>query len=184
MQIIKRIFILALSIMMISACGTIEESSETVPKELIEIFDYELQNRAFARGYFEELLVNDKENPAYSFFEAYYEMEMITQKKYAPYASKYNLETEARWWTRARMRLGMIMGDWFQDSFMKMMHKATIKYVEKLKKLEQLSPAEDLEFFRYVINQEQAQLDAVTHMVNGDMDKAVATINDFVAANR
>ncbi len=156
------------------------ESDGTVNQELLEIFDYELQNRAFARGTFEVILADDGENPKRRFFEAFYELEMITQKKYAPYAKKYDLDTEARWWTRVRTRLGLIAIDLAGDRFMKMMHNATIKYVSKLEKLPVLSPEEDRDFFEFVVAQEIVQANAVGYLVEGDLAKAIATINDFV----
>jgi hypothetical protein len=178
----KRNSLLALIFIVISGCGTAPESDNVVNQEFIELFDYEIQNRAFALNSFEAILADDAENPHRAFYEAYYAMELINQKKYAPVAKKYGLGIEPRWWTRTRTNLGLLVGKLFQDSLMEIMHNATVKYVGKLQRLEQLAPDEDKAFFNYVVAQEQTQADAIGYLIDGKADKAATRIDDFVKA--
>lgn len=165
---------------MITSCGTAPESDSAMNQEFLEIFDYEIQNRAFALNSFKAILADDSENPQRAFYEAYLALELANQKKYGPVAKKYDLNMKPRWWTRTRTKLGLIAGNLFQDSLMKVMHNATVKYVGKLQRLEQLAPDEDKPFFVYVVAQEQAQADAIGFLIDGKLEKAAKTIDDFV----
>jgi len=175
------LFLLAgLSFLMITSCGSAPESESDMNKEFLELFDYEIQNRAFALKSFDGILADDLENTNRAFYEAYHALELVNQKKYRPVAKKYDLDMAPRWWTRTRTSLGLVVGKIFQDSLMKVMHNATVKYVGKLQRLEHLAPDEDKPFFTYVVAQEQAQADAIGFLISGELEKAVKRIDDFV----
>ncbi|MDG1707280.1 MAG: hypothetical protein P8H03_00885 [Emcibacteraceae bacterium] len=184
MKKISLFLLTVLSFFMLSNGGITQESDRAMNEEFLEIFDYEIQNRAFALNSFEAILADDAENPHRAFYEAYHAMEIINQKKYGPFAKKYNLDMAPRWWARTRTSLGLTVGKLFQGSLMKVMHNATIKYVGKLERLEQLAPEEDKLFFTYVVAQEQTQADAIGFLIDGDLDKAVARINDFLISQQ
>jgi hypothetical protein len=60
------------------------------------------------------------------------------------------------------------------------MTDATIKYVEELRRLREISPQEDHAFFDYVIAQEQAQARALQHAQLGRFDLGASVLRSFV----
>ncbi|WP_390617601.1 hypothetical protein [Maricurvus nonylphenolicus] len=152
-------------------------------KEFINLFDYEIQNRAFALASMEALVRTGDVNPNLEFFKAYLELEKLNQKKFSPVASKHQLSVEPRWWTRTRTRLGMCMSNIMPETSLKVIHKATVKYVAQLQALEAVSPEQDKAFFAYVVAQEQAQADAVGLLLAGEPDQGTALLTQFIAEN-
>jgi len=152
-------------------------------KAFMKLFNYELQNRAFALMAMENSVVSRKGEADETFWQAYLALERLNQKKFAPYAEKYGTTMEATFYTKLRTSLGGFVGGLFPETAMKAMTKATIKYVAKLEELETLAPQEDKAFFRYVVLQEQAQADAMVLFTEQKIEQAAAVLAGFVAVN-
>ena len=131
-------------------------------KKFLQLFDMEVQNRAFAL----KACRNAKDNASTEgdkiFFDAWLDFEQFLQKKYAPVAEKYALSQEPRSMANIQAGLGEIALNILPDSVMrKGMRDQTIQYLEKLKELHRIAPSEDANFFRFVVKQEELQIDAL-----------------------
>ena len=59
----------------------------------------------------------------------------------------------------------------------------TIKYLEKLKELYRVAPAEDRDFFAFVVKHEEAQIEALRLRLDGNKEAATQHLIAFVAEN-
>ncbi|NIB42214.1 hypothetical protein HBA55_21585 [Pseudomaricurvus alkylphenolicus] len=149
-------------------------------REFIDLLDYELQNRAFALKLMEAAVEKGSGNEALPFLKAYLALEKLNQRHFASVAKEYNLDMKPRWWTRTRTTLALLGTALLPETSLKSVHKATVKYVAQLQRLESLSAEQHKRFFRYVVAQEQAQADAVGLVLAGDMEQGASLLNDFV----
>ena len=184
----RTIFSLLLTCCLISACQANSTSrpataNSALDSEFIALLDYEIQNRAFALMTMEALASADYDNLTKSFFEAYLALEKLNQSRFAPYAIKYQLSIKPRWWTKTRTQLGLWFNAFMPETYLSKIHQATINYVAKLEKLQQLSPAEDSDFFAYVVAQEKVQAQATGMVLAGDAQRGAKLLQDFVNAN-
>ena len=65
-------------------------------EELVKLFDYEVQNRAFALISLQNLSENEKDSVKKEFWDAYLALERLNQKKYLPFTSKFHISQEPR----------------------------------------------------------------------------------------
>ena len=146
---------------------------------LREIFQYEINNRAFARKtipYIAEMMKGSEEE---GFWIAFSRLEKLSEPLYADMANKHGLEINTlkvnikTWTLNFAMRIA-------PGKAMKLRSDATLKYVEKLKLLPGLSNPDERAFFEYVLAQEQIQLKGVQLRNQGKYDDAADVINSFV----
>lgn len=69
----------------------------------------------------------------------------------------------------------------FPETDINVFKKATIAYVTKLEKLEEMAGNKDKTFFRYVVSQEKLQAKALTLLGEGKYQQVAYILNDFVA---
>ncbi|NKB38571.1 MAG: hypothetical protein GKR93_15665 [Gammaproteobacteria bacterium] len=144
-----------------------------------KLFQYEINNRAFAFQSISVLRDKMASTGQAEFWQAYYDLETFNKPRYEKMAASYNLVANdfvvgfKVWATNLAFAL-------FPEKMMAVMTEATVKYVEKLKQLAQLVKKEDREFFEYVIQQEQAQAEALIQAEKGEYAQAAKVLNDFL----
>ena len=149
-------------------------------KRFIQLFDMEVQNRAFAIKAWGNGKKNASAESDTVFFDAWLEFEQLLQKKYAPFAEKYGLSQEPRTMANIQAGLGEIANNLLPDSIMrKGVRDQTIEYLEKLKELQHIAPDEDADFFAFVVKQEEVQVDALQFWVDDNNDEAVKLLRGF-----
>jgi hypothetical protein len=177
------VYALLISLGIVSVCQAMSEGDKNVSERFINLFDSEIQNRAFALASMEEFVSSGGDDPRLDFFKAYLGLEQLNQRRFAPVADKHQLSIEPRWWTRTRTQLGLWMSGLMPETSLKIIHKATVNYVAQLQELESLSPEQDKAFFAYVVAQEQVQADAMGLLLSGDPEQGTALLAQFVEDN-
>ncbi len=175
--------VLLISLGVVSVCQAMSEDDKNVSEKFINLFDSEIQNRAFALASMKEFVSSGEANPSLDFFKAYLGLEQLNQRRFLPIADKHQLSIEPRWWTRTRTQLGLWMSGLMPETSLSIIHKATIKYVAQLQELEELSPEQDKAFFAYVVAQEQVQADAMGLLLSGDAEQGTTLLTQFVHEN-
>jgi hypothetical protein len=144
-----------------------------------KIFQYELNNRAFAFISATQFAEKKAGTEEADFWAAYVELENINRPLYTAMAKKYGLEVNSLlvkmkvWGTNLAFKL-------FSEKMLKIMADATADYVDKLKPLPDLAREEDKVFFEYVIAQERAQAVALAHALDKRYELAASSIRDFL----
>ncbi len=154
-------------------------------KKFMELFDMEVQNRAFAlKG-----AINANDNASTDgdkiFFGAWVDFEEYLQKKYSPSAKKYELSQEPRSMAKIQAGLGEIALNILPDSVMRTgMRDQTIQYLKKLKELQRVAPKEDAAFFDFVVAQEELQIDALQFWIDENYEEAAKILRNFMEENQ
>lgn len=186
---LKAIAIICL-VFFVCGCGAEVHVKEGVtdlgenPKEFLELFDYEIQNRAFAYNILKNSVENGDSSLQRDFQKAYLQLEELNQGHYSSVANKFGLNLRPHWWTRVRTQLGTMVSAIMPNTTIKWIHQATLEYIPKLERLKRIAPAENKAFFHYVVAQEQVQADAMGLFLNNQHQEAIALFNDFVQTHQ
>ena len=170
---------LALFVLMQTLISIDLSANETNNDMFEKIFQYELNNRAFAFMSIAKIAEKKAASEEGEFWTAYAELENINRPLYAAMAKKYDMKINSLfvdlkvWSTNLAFKL-------FPEKMLKIMADATEVYVEKLKPLPDLARKEDRAFFEYVIAQEQAQAVALAHAANRRFDLDASSMQEFL----
>ncbi len=174
--------LLSIFLLLISFSGFSQTSSGSEQeKEFLELFDREVQNRAFALLSMGGIAEKTKKEEDKIFYNAWVEFEKFLQKKYKPYADKHGLSQEPRGTAKTQAFFGELASDILpKRKFYKSMLNQTGKYLEKLKKLPDYAAEEDLEFARFVVEQEETQIKAIEHRIEEENQEAADLLYAFM----
>jgi len=153
-------------------------------ERLMELFDMEVQNRAFALKVNKDLGAVAVGDANKMFYTTWIAFEEFLQQAYAPVAKKYGLDQAPR--AGANMQVGLARfgaGVLPEDVMTKMVLQDTIKYLEKLKELYRVSPVEDRDFFAFVVEHEEAQIEALRLRLDGNKEAAAELLTAFIEEN-
>ena len=164
-------------------CQNVEEVERQ--EAFIQLFDREVQNRAFALLSMSAISEKATEDGDKTFYNGWVAFEEFLQKKYKPYADKHGLSQAPQNKAKRQAFFGEIASDILpKRKFYKMMLNQTEDYLEKLKKLPELATDEDLEFARFVVKQEEAQIQAIKHRIKGENQEAADLFANFINSNQ
>ncbi len=146
-----------------------------------ELFDMEVQNRAFALKSSQFMAEKASGEGDKLFFNTWVDFEQFLQKTYAPYAAKYALSQEARGMANLQVGIGKVAANLLPESIVfQTVLDETIKYLEKLKELERLAPQEDRAFFSFVVKQEEVQIEVLKLRLESKNQEAADLLITFV----
>lgn len=159
-----------------------EEASMSENIEEIKlIFGHELQNRAVGYATTQKLVAKPLESVDGPFLSAFAALESFNQCVYGPIADKYGLSVAP---TRQAKIMGTVSTFLFKlppRYYGKFVAQAAEDHAERLRPLIELAPEEDVEFFSYLVAQEEIQIVACTQLAQGHAAEAAATLNKFLA---
>ncbi|MEL6183492.1 MAG: DUF4334 domain-containing protein, partial [Myxococcota bacterium] len=145
-----------------------------------ELFDMEIQNRAFALKSSQLMASESSSDSDRRFYGSWAAFEERLQQLYAPHAKKYGLSQEARGMANLQVGISRLAIGILPDSVVfESVLDQTEKYLEKLKELERVAPAEDAAFFSFVVEQEEVQIDALKLRVEGRHSDAADLLDAF-----
>ena len=154
--------------------------------EFIDLFDYEIQNRAMAFGAMQTMVAKRNLAPeVLSWYQAYLALEHLTQARYAPVAAKYGIATAAK--TQATLTILAARIAYYllpELTILKQALKQTVPYVDQLKRLRELAPEDDHAFFDFVVEQEELQVEALKLRLDHKPEQATKVFEDFVEAHQ
>jgi len=151
----------------------------------IQLFDKEVQNRAFALLSMSNISEKVTAEGDKTFYNGWVAFEEFLQTKYKPYADKHGLSQAPRGTSKAQAFFGELASDVLpKKKFYKLMLDATEDYLEDLKKLPEYASDEDLEFARFVVAQEEVQIQAIVHRIKGRNQEAADVLADFMNSNQ
>ena len=153
-------------------------------EQFLELFDMEIQNRAFALKVNKDLGAVAVGDDNKTFYTAWIAFEEFLQRAYAPVAQKHELGQAPRAGAKMQVGLARFGAGVLPESVMtKMVLQDTIAYLEKLKELYRVCPAEDRDFFAFVVKHEEAQIEALRLRGDGNKEAAAQLLTSFVEDN-
>jgi len=143
----------------------------------ITALDKELANRAVARQVVPQLAERHAGTAQGDFWQAYAKLEKLQQSRYAAEAKRQGLATQHRSGFKAHASL--LLANWFNGAFIRMLAGATGDYLQELRALPVQQDADRQRFWRYVIAQEQAQVEALALAAGKDFKAATTVLQHF-----
>ncbi len=172
--------ILAFSVCQSSGVGVVNSIDLKKKEKFVKLFDYEIQNRAFALNTMQDYLEGKEESADSQFWRAYLALEHLSKQKYQPIVVKYNIDQEPRFFTRVKIFWGVIAMKWLPGISLKTIHSATVKYISKLQILQALAKPDEADFFEYVVIQEKVQAESMGLMISGKQQQAIELLGSFI----
>ena len=170
------IFLIA-SMMVTSTPTNATESADQVL--YMKHLKYEYNNRTFAYISMKKAAQVLEGEPAGSFYQAYFDMEVISQTIYKSYAISLDFNYQPNWFTRFRGHLGG-----FATHFITFRPQSLINiiepYIVKLEQLRDLADSQHRGFFDYVVAQEMAQLEASQVAKTEGWEQGARVLRKFV----
>ena len=161
-------------------CSPFLDASERDMVRIEKLFQYEINNRAFAFQSIAALKDKMAGTGQAEFWQAYYELETVNKPLYEKMAASYQLAPN-EYLVKFKVWATNLAFSLFPEKMMSIMAKATVKYVDKLKPLPHLVRQEHKDFFEYVVSQEQAQADALLQAEKGEFDLATNVLKEFLS---
>ena len=159
------------------------EDSRAQNKEYLSLLQYEYNNRVFAYLSMKRIAESDDDTPRAEFYRAYYDLEVLNKAIYQEMEESLGFDYRSGWFTRFKgWGVGLLI-DWFDEESAQGIVDIVEPYMEKLKRLRDLSDAEQHAFFDYVVDQEQVQLDAARATVNNDWQSGAELFRSFMREN-
>ena len=154
---------------------------KSIDDKVAALFEMEVQNRAFALKSARKMASQATSEEDKYFTAAWVAFEEFLQKKYAPFAAKYNLSQEAGLIANIQVGLGVLGLNVLPNAIaLKMMLDQTVNYNEKLKELRSIAPEEEKEFFEFVVDQEEVQIAAIRLCIEDKIKEAADLVTDFI----
>lgn len=169
-------------VLLLSGISFIVTATESRKDRLNEVFQYEINNRAFAFQSVPRIAQSMDGTEQAIFWQAFVRLEELSRPRYAKMAEKYGLKVNTLLVRGKTWAISLAMS-LFPDKMMSVMTDATVKYVEKLKELPELAEPADRAFFEYVLAQEQAQAAALLLYRDGKYQQAADVLVSFIDSN-
>jgi len=113
-----------------------------------------------------------------TFFQTYYELEVINQKILGHMKSELGVGYDANWFVHSGLNLMTYLGWRFISP--QQLIDVIIPYLPKLQEMESLAHPEYKPFFAYIVAQEQAQLEASQAAQTESWDSGAKVFRDFL----
>ena len=170
------LFTVTLALLTITMPATSEEPNQH--EIYFTYLEYEYGNRARTYIGMEVAARASRGSDRGSFFQAYYEMEVLNQQIYGHMKEALEVDYQVNWFVGMGLKAIGYLGwrfldaQWFVD--------IVIPYLPKLEEMRSLSDPQHRLFFDYVIAQEEVQLAASQAVVDGTWQDGADLIQAFL----
>lgn len=163
------------------AMAAADSTSSDMPSEVLDTLRYEYSNRAFALASATRLADTAQEPRERAFWRAFLALEQHNRQRYAPQAADFEIDPTGSFYDGFR--------SWFVSLAVRIAPERTLNkllsntrtYVPRLQRLQEIGPAEHMEFFDYVVAQEKVQLETLEYILDDNWDGATQRLREFVA---
>jgi hypothetical protein len=175
--------ILTLSLICATAMANPDITTTVDLKPFKTTMQGELTNRATARYAIAAITARDLEQDAKQFWHSYAALEALNQVRYAPVAAELQLKPSAlSAWLKGRS--ASLYYRFFPESMLKTMAKSTDSYYRELSDVTAKVAAQHRTFYMYVLEQEQAQVEALALAAAGKYREASVRLDEFIQAHQ
>ena len=173
--------ILITATIIMGASMPIKAAESTDQQLYLKHLKYEYNNRTFAYIGMKKAAQILKDKPAGSFYQAYYELEVVSQGVYKASALALDFDYKPGWFTRFRGHLGGAAA-YFVTFSPQSLINIIEPYIARLEQLRDLSDPQYRAFFDYIVAQETAQLEASRVAKDEGWEQGARVLRDFIAS--
>ncbi|WP_431823758.1 hypothetical protein [Burkholderia sp. F1] len=150
----------------------------------IKGFRYELANRAFALRAIARVARRLDGDARLPFWEAYLKLEQFNAPRYRAAARTWGLDAAPGWWTRGKAWAVGSVPKLLLTSLLKFVYSQTVPYLEELRNLRRIGPAEAHAFLDYVVDQEAVQVEMMRLALDGRHAEVTHHLDAFLRKQR
>jgi hypothetical protein len=152
-----------------------------MPSEVfIKGFRYELSNRAFALRVMQHLAKSSERYEQFHLWSAYLALEQFNEPRYQMAAACWGLDSSPSFWVAVKAWTVRLVPRAFHSALLKVVHAATVAYVEKLKVLQSEGPSEAHSFLSYMVDQEELQVEMMERAMAGRYLEIERFVAEFI----
>lgn len=156
-------------------------ASEVLSPEFIDGMSYELNGRAAMYAITANMAARFGRGPKHVYWSAYHRLESFSRPRYRAFAERFGIQLPGKTWisikSKALSGLPVIM----LPSIFSDLRKRTIVYVDKLRALSEIGPAEESDFLDYMVRQELLQVKLMDLLLRNEYLAAEELVADFIA---
>lgn len=177
-------YVTALGLMLITCLTGSSLSAKTNANaptdEFIKGFKHELSNRAFALRTAERLSKRLEGDEQHTFWQAYLKLEQFNLLRYQAAAFNWDLDSNTGWWPEIKAWIVSWAPSALMEPALKATHASTVRYVETLRSLQQIGPADSQDFLNYMVAQEILQVEMMELALRGEYAEIMKHVDDFI----
>lgn len=152
-------------------------ASEMPSPEFIKGMSYELDGRATMHAITANMAKRFDEGEMNTYWSSYHRLEEFSRPRYENIARVLGIELPGRTWVSIKARVISWSPGFMMPWVIENLRNRTVEYVERLRWLSGIGPAEEREFYAYMVRQELMQI----QLMDLALKKEYAAAEDLVA---
>ncbi len=160
--------------------GSVSANTNLPSDAFIKGFKHEQANRAFAMRSAERLSKRLEGDVQHPFWQAYLRLEQFNAPRYQAAALAWDLDSNTGWWPEVKAWVVGLAPKILMEPALKITHTSTVRYVETLRDLQRIGPADSQDFLNYMVAQEILQVEMMELALRGEYVEIVRRVDDFM----
>lgn len=156
-------------------------SAQVKSSEFMEGLSYELDGRATMLSIAVRMAKRFEGEDKYIYWRSYQRLEEFSRPRYEGVAKRLGVGLPNETWVSVKAVFFSGLPNFLISIVISSLHERTVIYVEKLRRLGQIGPAEEKEFYGYMVRQELLQVQLIECALREDYLGAETIVAEFIA---
>ena len=160
----------------------VDVSAAKMPSsEFVAGMSYELDGRATMHAVTAKMAKRFEDGPMHVYWSAYNRLEEFSRPRYEAIAKRLGIKLPGKTWVAVKARIITWLPDFMISGVVADLRKRTIVYVDKLRRLAEIGPAEEKDFYAYMVRQELLQVQLMDLALKEEYVAAENLVAKFIA---
>lgn len=142
---------------------------------------YELNGRATMHALTSDMARRFNEGPMHVYWSSYHQLEEFSRTRYEAAARIFGIELPGKSWVSIKSRVISWLPGFMIPSAILWLRDRTVAYVERLRWLSEIGPAEAGNFYSYMVRQEILQVQLMGFALEEEYSAAKSLVERFIA---
>lgn len=166
--------------LLLSLCTDVAASEMPSP-EFIKGMYYELDGRATMHAITANMANRFEEGAMRNYWKSYHQLEEFSRPKYERMAKAFGIELPGRTWISVKSKVISWLPGLMISGAISELRSKTVVYVERLRWLSEIGPAEERDFYAYMVRQELLQVQLMDIALRKEYLAAEDLVAQFIA---
>ncbi|MBC9251166.1 hypothetical protein A9179_12850 [Pseudomonas alcaligenes] len=155
-------------------------ASEMPGSEFFDGMFYELDGRATMHAITANMAERFEAGPLHTYWSSYHRLEEFSRPKYERVAGILGVQLPNRSWILIKAKAISCLPQFMMSKVMSGLRQRTIVYVERLRRLSEIGPAEGHDFYAYMVRQELLQVQIMDLALREEYSAAEELVAQFI----
>jgi hypothetical protein len=156
-------------------------ASEMPNSEFIDGMAYELDGRATMHAITANMAERYADGPMHTYWSSYHRLEAFSKPKYENIARVFGVALPGKTWISVKSKVISCLPGFMIPGALADLRKRTIAYVDKLRWLSEIGPAEERDFYAYMVRQELMQVQLMELALREEYVAAESLVAEFIS---